>query len=286
MLAHDEGPPWGWVVFGLGRAARARCAALEAEPSATLRRKVSRRRGLGDGTWREALADPEIHCVAICTENADHPGRVEASLEAGKHVLVEYPLAPTSAEAARLYQLAVARGCHLHVGLIGLLSEGHAAVAAAISSERVYRMEVALTGDFGGWIAAEARAGRYGQLAISRLHALWDWMGPLTLHRATRLWRPDGYTLTIELWDTRRRLHRICERRDAGASRRRTVSLVDPRGEPIQVPAATARGGVFERDVASFSGLLRGESPRVRHQTVLDVLALAEEVSLRVGTPC
>lgn len=270
----------------MGRAARARCAALEAHPDVALRRKVSRRRGLGHGTWREALDDPEIHCVAVCTENADHPQRVEASLEAGKHVLVEYPLAPTAAEAVRLYQLAATKGRHLHVGLIGLLSEGQAAIAATVSRARVHRIELALTGGFGGWIAEEARAGRYGQLAVSRLHALWDLVGPLTLQRATRSQRPDGYTLTIELRDEGGRFHRIIERRDAGASRHRTVSLVDPRGEPIESPVAPSREGVFARDVALFNGLLRGEAPRVQRQTVVDVLALAEEVSLRVGTPC
>lgn len=48
------------------------------------------------------LADPEIHLVDICTPTKTHLDLALAALQAGKHVLLEKPLARTSAEACRI----------------------------------------------------------------------------------------------------------------------------------------------------------------------------------------
>ncbi len=63
------------------------------------------------GVWVEsdydaALADPRIEAVAIATPPHTHYDLVRRALEAGKHVLVEKPLARTSEEAAKLVALA------------------------------------------------------------------------------------------------------------------------------------------------------------------------------------
>jgi predicted dehydrogenase len=67
--------------------------------------------------FEEALRDPEIRAVHICTPNAAHAPMAEAALRAGKHVLCEKPLATSSADAAHLAALAAERGlrnctCH------------------------------------------------------------------------------------------------------------------------------------------------------------------------------
>lgn len=53
-----------------------------------------------------ALADPSIEAVAIATPPHTHYDLVRRALEAGKHVLVEKPLARTSDEAAELIAIA------------------------------------------------------------------------------------------------------------------------------------------------------------------------------------
>jgi len=63
------------------------------------------------GVWVErdldaALADPRIEAVAIATPPHTHYALVRRALEAGKHVLVEKPLARTADEAATLVALA------------------------------------------------------------------------------------------------------------------------------------------------------------------------------------
>jgi len=54
----------------------------------------------------EVLADPAVSAVAIATPAATHYGVALAALEAGKHVLVEKPLAPTYEEGRLLVEAA------------------------------------------------------------------------------------------------------------------------------------------------------------------------------------
>jgi predicted dehydrogenase len=49
--------------------------------------------------WRALAADPEVDAAVIGTPNALHAEQAVAFLEAGKHVLVEKPMASTLAEA-------------------------------------------------------------------------------------------------------------------------------------------------------------------------------------------
>lgn len=63
-----------------------------------------------------ALADPCLEAVAIATPPHTHHKLVRAALEAGKHVLVEKPLARTAEEAAELTMLAEELGLVLMPG--------------------------------------------------------------------------------------------------------------------------------------------------------------------------
>jgi predicted dehydrogenase len=63
-----------------------------------------------------ALADPNLEAVAIATPPRTHYSLVRAALEAGKHVLVEKPLARTADEAIELIELADELGLVLMPG--------------------------------------------------------------------------------------------------------------------------------------------------------------------------
>jgi predicted dehydrogenase len=58
----------------------------------------------------DVLADPAIDAVAVATPAATHAEVVLACLDAGKHVLVEKPLAASAAEGEKLVQTAEHKG--------------------------------------------------------------------------------------------------------------------------------------------------------------------------------
>jgi biliverdin reductase len=43
-------------------------------------------------SWQQLVEHPDLDLVIICTINRDHGAIARAALEAGKHVVVEYPL--------------------------------------------------------------------------------------------------------------------------------------------------------------------------------------------------
>ena len=66
--------------------------------------------------YNELLALPELDAVSVCTFNQAHRAPVVAALEAGKHVLVEKPLAATLEDAAEMVRAAKRTGKILQTG--------------------------------------------------------------------------------------------------------------------------------------------------------------------------
>lgn len=64
---------------------------------------------------QQALADPEVDAVVLCTPNDQHAGQAHQCLAAGKHVLVEIPLAMSLTEGEQLAALARSTGLTLMV---------------------------------------------------------------------------------------------------------------------------------------------------------------------------
>jgi len=103
----------GWIMDFHARAALEHpgaelvAAANWREPSL---RRLAERYGIPRVTtdWRALATDPEVDAVVIGTPNALHAAQTVAFLEAGKHVLVEKPMATTVAEADAM--VAAARG--------------------------------------------------------------------------------------------------------------------------------------------------------------------------------
>jgi predicted dehydrogenase len=65
--------------------------------------------------YRELLELKEVDAVSVCTFNRAHCAPTVAALEAGKHVLVEKPIATTTEEAWRMVQAARRSGKRLMV---------------------------------------------------------------------------------------------------------------------------------------------------------------------------
>jgi predicted dehydrogenase len=112
----------------------------------SLERARLRARQLGVAEARtvaDVLADPAIDVVHVCTPNASHAELAAAALEAGKHVMVEKPLALTVADADRLSHLAGERGLH---GGVTFTYRGYPMVRAArqlVTDGRLGRVRMA-----------------------------------------------------------------------------------------------------------------------------------------------
>ncbi len=79
-------------------------------------------------SWQVLVNDPRLDLVVVAHASALHGDVVEAALEAGKHVVVEYPLSLDLAQAERLVALAAAKRLLLHVEHIELLGGLHVAM--------------------------------------------------------------------------------------------------------------------------------------------------------------
>lgn len=67
-------------------------------------------------SFDEVLDDPEVHAVSIATPPSTHYPLAKRALEAGKHVLIEKPLATNVADAESLVALAGSEGLVLMPG--------------------------------------------------------------------------------------------------------------------------------------------------------------------------
>lgn len=66
--------------------------------------------------YRELLKDKSIDVVHVCTPNKSHADITVDSLEAGKHVMCEKPMAKTAADARRMVEAAKRTGKKLTIG--------------------------------------------------------------------------------------------------------------------------------------------------------------------------
>ncbi len=111
----------GWVMDYHARAviehpgAELVAAANWREPSLA---RLAERHGIPRTTtdWRELAADPLVDAAVIGTPNALHAEQAVACLQAGKHVLVEKPMARGLAEADAMLAAAAGSGARLMVG--------------------------------------------------------------------------------------------------------------------------------------------------------------------------
>ena len=84
--------------------------------------------------YTQALADPTIHAISICTPSGQHATQAIAAAQHGKHVLVEKPMALNLADAdamiAAAQQAGVCLGVCLQRRVEPLFAQVHAAIAA------------------------------------------------------------------------------------------------------------------------------------------------------------
>ncbi|PSF36170.1 glycosyl transferase family 2 [Aphanothece hegewaldii CCALA 016] len=84
-------------------------------------------------SWQELATHPELDLVIIANINRDHAQIAKTALQAGKHVIVEYPLAFTAYEGQELINIAKQQNKLLHVEHIELLGGLHNTIRQYLS---------------------------------------------------------------------------------------------------------------------------------------------------------
>ncbi len=74
--------------------------------------------------YRDAINDPEITAISVCTPNHMHAQISIEALEAGKHVLCEKPAARTYPEALKMQEAQKRTGKTLNIGVVNRYNVG------------------------------------------------------------------------------------------------------------------------------------------------------------------
>jgi len=115
-------PPLRWGVLACGKVANDFVQALKIVPNASVEavgaRDLGRAQAFAEthgvtmayGSYKEVVEDPNVDIVYVATLHTDHREHAELALNAGKHVLIEKPVAMDSKEAEAVYALAKVKG--------------------------------------------------------------------------------------------------------------------------------------------------------------------------------
>src|SRR5690606_27300142 len=137
------------------------------------------------GDPHEMLADPGIDAVSVCTWNDSHALWAIAAIRAGKHVLVEKPIARTLAEALEIQRVAEEHDVVVQVGFVRRHAPNCQVLKSFIDAgdlgEIYYAKASCLrrAGNPGGWFADKEVSGG-GPLLDIGIHVLdlcWYLMG-------------------------------------------------------------------------------------------------------------
>lgn len=173
--APDAPAPLGAGVIGLGEIGQHHLAAFAAGPRSRLvavadlnaQRRGSSALVRGATAYpghRELLSDPRVEIVSICLPHSLHLPVALDAIAAGKHVLIEKPLAISVAECDELAAAATGAGVTVGVQHNQLFYPPHVRarelVEAGSLGELVHlRLRLAIGGKYGGWRSDTALAG-------------------------------------------------------------------------------------------------------------------------------
>lgn len=172
-----------WSLIGVGIAGRARARALLASEHDRLA-KVWRGRFAGElgvpvaKGFDEALEG--VEAVAIASPSEHHPAQVRAALQAGRHVVCEFPLARTPQVARELFTLARRHERILHVEHIELLEPAGRTLCAQAPAEVLQSVSLGFQrpGPEGAGAPSLAHAN------VARVHRLVALAGPVRAIRS------------------------------------------------------------------------------------------------------
>jgi UDP-N-acetylglucosamine 3-dehydrogenase len=116
---------------------------------------------------RKLLRRKDIQAVSICTWTTAHAIEATRAIRAGKHVLVEKPIASTVPEAKRIVNLAERRNVRLMVGFIERFNPGVQAVKKIVDRDEIGMLVSATSRRVSEW---PERIGDVGVVKDTAIH--------------------------------------------------------------------------------------------------------------------
>ncbi|XP_014709204.1 biliverdin reductase A isoform X3 [Equus asinus] len=280
---------FGVVVVGVGRAGSVRIRDLRnPHPSSAFlnligfvsRRELGSVEGVPQISLEDALSSQEVEVAYICSENSSHEDYIRQFLNAGKHVLVEYPMTLSWAAARDLWDLAEQKGRVLHEEHVELLMEEFAFLKKEVVGKDLLKGSLLFTAG----PLEEERFGFPAFSGISRLTWLVSLFGELSLVSATLEQRKeDQYMkMTVCLETENKRPLTWIEEKAPGLKRNRHLSFHFKSGSLENMPNVGVNKNIFLKDQNIFVQKLLGQFSEkelaAEKKRILHCLWLAEEI--------
>ena len=115
----------------------------------------------------EMLKDKEIEAVSVCTWSTILAKEALKALQAGKHVLVEKPMAADSKQAEKLLKTAEENGLHLTVGFLTRFIPGLQHMQEAVANKKIGELVCATAKRVTQW---PERIGDVGVIKDTAIH--------------------------------------------------------------------------------------------------------------------
>lgn len=222
-------------------------------------------------TLDEALSREDVHVIVVATENSSHYDITKKSLEAGKHVLVEFPLATSAHDVKDLQEVAKVKGVRCHEEVISLMLEGHIALKEEIRRKPpLVEGKVTLSASYNGWIEKFTESGSPFTSAIFLIHGLVDLFGEVTPAEASLTVDEVGFSCTGKVMTKDKKAITIEIKRTAEKSPRMKEiyfkfedgSVIDTLPAPPGGGQSTAPApGLFMKDFIQFIQLVDKNTP-------------------------
>lgn len=280
---------FGVVVVGVGRAGSVRIRDLRS-PNASSeflnligfvsRRELGSIEEVKQISLEDALSSQEVEVAFICSESSSHEDYIRQFLNAGKHVLVEYPMTLSWAAAKDLWELAEQKGKVLHEEHVELLMEEFAFLKKEVVGKDLLKGSLLFT-------AGPLEEGRFGFPAfsgISRLTWLVSLFGELSLVSATLEERKeDQYMkMTVCLETENKSPLTWIEEKAPGLKRNRHLSFHFKSGSLENMPNVGINKNIFLKDQKIFVQKLLGQVSEkelaAEKKRILHCLWLAGEI--------
>ncbi|XP_042550917.1 biliverdin reductase A-like isoform X2 [Dipodomys spectabilis] len=280
---------FGMVVVGVGRAGSVRIRDLKNPEGSSAylnligfvsRRKLGSIAEVQQIPLEDALSSQEVEVAFICSESSSHEHYIRQFLSAGKHVLVEYPMALSLAAAQELWDLAEKKGKVLHEEHIELLMEEFAFLKREVLGKELLKGSLLFTAG----PLEEEQFGFPAFSGISRLTWLVSLFGELSLVSATLEEQKEKQymKMTVHLETKDKCPLSWIEEKGPGFQRNRYLSFHFKSGSLENIPNIGVNKNIFLKDQDLFVQKLLGQVSEkelaAERKRVLHCLALADAV--------